>query len=167
MDALAFRFGKLSLGKIRQFEIVKEQVDEFIAAQNKPERILAVALSRLGRLAPAFAGTRQHVAFDELLVAGKHHVAGAALAAKTRLIHAVERNADLAAFQNVLDVAILRGFLDGASNQRLGAAQKTLAVFETLATRIQTPINDVHGRPRSRPQPACFTRMYHSTSRRT
>ena len=90
------------------------------------------------------------------------------LAAKARLIHAIERNADLAALQDILDVAVLRGFLDGALNQRLGPAQKPLAVLKALAARIQTPIDDVHGHYTLHPpQPACFTRMYHSTSRRT
>jgi len=38
---------------------------------------------------------------------GKHHVARAAFAAKARFVHAVEWNADLAAFQHILDVAVL------------------------------------------------------------
>jgi hypothetical protein len=50
---------------------------------------------------------------------GKHHVACAALAAKARLIHPVEWNADLAAFQDNPDVAVLQEFLDCALNPRL------------------------------------------------
>ena len=50
--------------------------------------------------------TRKHVAFDELLVSGKHHVTRAAFAAEARLIHPVEWDADLAAFQHILDVAV-------------------------------------------------------------
>ena len=34
---LVFGFSKLPLGEIRQFEIVEEQVDKFIAAQNEPD----------------------------------------------------------------------------------------------------------------------------------
>ena len=59
-------------------------------------------------------------------------------------MHPVERNADLAALQDILDVAALGGFLDGALNQRLGTAQETLAVFQALAAWIQTPIDDEH-----------------------
>jgi len=36
---------------------------------------------------------------------------------------------NLAAFQDILDVAVLGGFLDGALHQRLGATQEPLAVF--------------------------------------
>ena len=78
---------------------------------------------------PAFAGARKDVALHELLVAGQHHVAGTAFATKARFVHPVERDADLAAFQDILDIAVLRGLLDGALNQRLGTAQETLAVL--------------------------------------
>ena len=143
-----FAPSKLPLGEIRQFEIVEEQVDKFIAAQNEPERIFTVAFTRLGRSSAAFSSrTRQHVTFDELLVAGKHHVAGAAFAAKARFARPVERDADLAAFQDILDVAVLRRFLDGALNQRLGPTQEALAVLKALAARIQAPIDDVHSHP--------------------
>jgi hypothetical protein len=63
---------------------------------------------------------------------------------KARFIHSIEGDADFAALQDVLDVAILRGFLDGTLNQRLGATQKTLAVLQAFAARIQPPIYDVH-----------------------
>ena len=79
----------------------------------------------------------------------------------------VERNADLPALHDVADVAALRGLLDGTLHQRLGTAQEALPVLETLAPRVQTPVDDVHGRFREPAQPACFTRMYHSTRRRT
>ncbi len=104
---LALHFGELSLGEIRQFEVVEEQIDEFIAAQHEPEGVLAVAFAGPGSFLPAFAGARQNVAFDEFLVAGQHHVACAAFASKARFIHPVERDRDLAAFQDILDVAAL------------------------------------------------------------
>ena len=166
-NPLAFRFGQLPLGEVGQFQIVEKQIDEFVAAQHEPERILAVALAGIGSLAAALSGTRQHVALDELLVAGKHHVAGAAFAAEARLIHAVEGDADFAPLEDILDVALLRRLLDGALHQCLGATQKALTVLETLAARIEAPIDDVHGGFLHPPQPACLTRMYHSTSRRT
>jgi hypothetical protein len=76
-------FSELPFGEVRQFEIVEEQVDKFIAAQNEPECILAVAFTRIGGLSSAtLTRTRKHVTFDEFLVSGKHHVARAALAAK-------------------------------------------------------------------------------------
>src|SRR5260370_11510153 len=85
----------------------------FIAAQNEPECILAIAFTRIGGLSSAaLTRTRKHVTFDEFFVSGKHHVARAALAAKARLIHPVERDPDLAAFQDIPDVAGLRRFLD-------------------------------------------------------
>ena len=114
-------------------KIVEEQVDEFVAAENEAERIFAVALTRLGCLSAAFAGARKHVAFDEFLVSGKHPVARAAFAAKARFMHPVKRNADLAAFQDIPDVAALRRFLDGAPNQRLGTTQEPLAVLQAFA----------------------------------
>src|SRR4029077_3416074 len=134
----------LAFGEVRQFEIVEEQVDKFITAQNETERIFAVALTRGGRSSAAFTRTRKHIAFDEFLVSGKHHVASAAFAAKARLVHPVERNADLAAFQDIPDVAALGRFLDGALNQRLVTAQEPLAVLQAFTTRIQAPIDDEH-----------------------
>ena len=123
-NALAFDLGELPLGEIGQFQIVQEQVDKFVAAENEAERIFAVALARPPSLAAALARPRKHVAFDELLVSGQHHVARAALAAKARLVHAVDRDADLAAFQDILDVPVLRRFLHGPLNQRLGPRRK-------------------------------------------
>ena len=113
-------------------------------------------------LAAALARPRKHIAFDELLVAGQHHVARAAFAAEARLVHAVDRDADLAAFQDILDVPVLRRLLHRPLNQRLCTTQKALAVLQTLAARIQAPVDDVNGhvcirlsRPASR---ACTTR---------
>ena len=167
-NSLALHFGQLALGEIGQFQIVEEQVDEFVAAQNEPERILAVALARAASLAARLVRARQDVAFDELLVAGKHHVAGAAFTAKARLVHAVERYADLAAFQDILDVPVLRGFLDrtpepapwpGAGTA--DGSRGSCCPDSAAGRRCEWP-------PLSHPpQPACFTRMYHSTSRRT
>src|SRR3984893_13925982 len=143
---LALRFGQFPLGKVGQLQIVEEQIDEFIPAQHEPKRILAVALARILRFAAAtFAGTRQDVAFDELLVSGKHPIARAAFAAKARLVHAVERNRDFAAFQDILDVPVLRRLLDRTLNQRFGTTQEPLTVLETLAAWIQAPIDDVNG----------------------
>ena len=50
LKPLAFGFGELALGEIRQFEIVEEQVDEFVARQHEAEIVLAVALARLPNL---------------------------------------------------------------------------------------------------------------------
>src|SRR5262249_58149322 len=139
------------------------------------EVLLPVACARLLRpAAPAFAGARQHVAFDELLVPRQHPIADAAAAApQPRLIHSVERDGDLAALHDVLDVAPLRRVLDGALHHRLGSTQKPLTILETLAARVETAVNDVHGSvsrpasractiqpsrgpdPRSNPPPSC------------
>src|SRR6185436_20167471 len=135
----------LSLGKIGQFQIVQEQVDKLVAAENEAERIFAVALARTSPLAAARVRSRKDIAFDELLVSGQHHVARAALTAKARLIHAIDRDTDLAAFQDILDVPVLRRFLHRPLNQRLGPTQKALAILQTLATRIQAPVDDVNG----------------------
>ena len=144
MKPLAFRFSKLALGEVRQFEIVEEQVEKFIAAQNEPECIFTVAFTRLGRSSATFARTRKYVAFNEFLVSWKHHVARTDVAAEAWFVHPVEWDVDLAAFQDIPDVAVLRGFFDGALNQRLGTAQKPLAVFKAFTARVQTPVNDVH-----------------------
>ena len=105
-DAFAFHLGKLALGQVGQFQVVEEQIDEFLAAQDEAECILAVALTRATGLAAALAGARQHVAFDELLVSGQHHVAGAALATETRFVHPLDRDGDLPALQDILDVRV-------------------------------------------------------------
>src|SRR6202140_5037132 len=143
--SLDFGFGELPLGEVRQFEIVEEQVEKFVTAQEETESIFTVAFTPVGGpFSAAFARTRKHVTFDVFLVSGKHHVARAALAAKARLIHPIKGYADLAAFQDILDIAVLRGLLDGALNERLGTAQEALAVFKAFAARIQAPIDDVH-----------------------
>ena len=49
----------------------------------------------------------------------------------------------------------------------LGAAQEALAVGQAFALGIEAPVNDVHVSDIPFRQPACFTLMYHSTSRRT
>src|SRR4030088_2016093 len=107
--SLAFGFSELPLGEVRQFEIIEEHIDKLVAAQDEPERVFAVAFTGRGSSSTAFARTRKHVAFDEFLVSGNHHVARAAFAAKARLIHPIEGDADLAAFQDIPDVAVLRG----------------------------------------------------------
>ena len=108
VDTLAFRFRKFTLGEIRQFKVIEEQVDELVPAQNKPERILTVALTRLvTALSATPTLSWRDAAFDRLLVAREYHVARSALAAKARLVHTIERNAYFSAFQDILDVAVL------------------------------------------------------------
>ena len=162
MNALAFDLGKPAFGKIGQFEIVEEQIDKLVAAEDETEAVLPVALTWITRLAAPLPLPRQEVAFDEFLVSRENHVARTALAAKARLVHAVKREADLAAFQDLLDVPVLRRLLDRSLDQGLGPAQESLAVFETLAARIQPPVDDMNdhvficlSQPASR---ACTTR---------
>src|SRR5207302_843375 len=83
--------------------------------------------ARAPPLATARVRPRKLIALDELLVSWQHHVARAALAAKARLVHAIDGDADLAAFQDILDVPVLRRFLHRPLNQRLRATQKALA----------------------------------------
>src|SRR4051812_32573442 len=59
-------------------------------------------------------------------------------------MHPVERNTHLPAFQDILDVAVLRGFLYRTLNQRLGTTQEPLTVFKAFAAWIQAPVDDVH-----------------------
>src|SRR5712664_3136966 len=101
----------------------------FQTADERPIPAKVMARMRSVSFSAALARTRKYVAFDELLVSGKHHVARAAFAAKARLIHPVEWDADLAALQDIPNVAVLRGLLDGALNQRLGTTQEALAVL--------------------------------------
>ena len=137
VEFLALGICELVLGEIRQFEIVKEHIHEFFAGENEAKAVFAVAFPGIRR-SPAAALTRtlKHVAFDKLLVSGKHHVTRAALAAKTRLVQSVERNADFSAFQHVLYVAVFLGFLDRSLYQRLGTTKKSLAILKALAARI-------------------------------
>src|SRR5205823_14304111 len=144
-NALAFDLGQLSLGEIGQFQVVQEQVNKLVATENEAERIFTVALACTGALATARVRPRENIAFDELLVSRQHHVARAALATKLRLVHGIDGDADLAAFQDILDVPVLRRFLHRPLNQRLRATQKALAILETLATRIQAPVDNVNG----------------------
>jgi hypothetical protein len=62
-------------------------------------------------------------------------------------LHAVERDADLAALQYVVDVtaALQWTRLDGPLQHGvLGSSQKSLAILETFTARVQPPVDDVH-----------------------
>src|SRR5204862_1867409 len=119
---------------------------EFLARQHEAERVLAVALAGVPGLSAALAARpRQHVAFNKFLVPGQHVVPGAAGSAmKARLIHAVERDANLTSLQDIGNIAATRGIAHRLLHKRLGASQEPLTVLEALAARVQTPIDDVH-----------------------
>ncbi len=95
---LVFGLGQAALGEIGQFEIVEEDIEEFLAGEDEAERILALPFARLLGTAAALVRARQHVAFQELLVAGQDVIVHPAWpAVEARLIHSIEWNADLAA----------------------------------------------------------------------
>src|SRR5262245_8969750 len=140
---------KLALGKVRQFEVVHEEVEELFAAQDEAEGILGVGpdpgLAASRSASTALARPRDDVALGERLVPRQHVVMDAALTlTEPRLVQTARRNADLAALHDVRDVATLRRLPHRPLHQRLGAPQEALPVLEALAAGIEAPIKDLH-----------------------
>jgi hypothetical protein len=162
-----------ALRHLRQFEVVEEQVEELLARQDEAELVLARAVraALAAAAAPAARRAGDLVARAVLLVARQHVVADAAVAVvEGRLADAVQRDRHLASRVGAADAPLGRGVAHRVLHQRLGAAQEALAVREAAAARVEAAIEDLHSRlsrEGSGPQPACLTRMYHSTSRRT
>ena len=121
---------------------------QIIAAQNEPECIFAIAFTLIEGLSSAtLTRTLKHVTFDDFLFPGSTMSRVPPSRRKRGPIHPVEWDADLAAFQDIPDVAVLQGLLDGALNPRLGTTQEALAVLNAFAARIRAPIDDVHSHP--------------------
>src|SRR5215470_903694 len=137
--------GKSPLSEIGQFEIIKEQVEEFLASQNEAKGVLVLAFAGLARPPAARARARQHVTFKKLLIPGQHIVfCSVGAAAKARFTHAVKRNADFAALEHVGNVAALRRIPHSLLHKCLGASQEPLAILEALTAWVEAPINNVH-----------------------
>ena len=174
MPADALGVHHAALREIRQFEVFQEQIDELVARQGEAEIVLPLAVRAAFGPAAARAALRARdgVALDVLLVAGQQMVAHAAggAAVERRLVHALRGQRDLARLVGVLDAAAGRAFVHRLADQRLGAAHEPLPVGEVLAAGVETPVDDVHEvacSERGLLHPACLTRMYHSTRRRT
>ena len=171
MQREAFRLLDLLLDQIRQFEIFHEDVEEFLPAQHEPEIILAVSVRGAFRAAPPASTIRpwNGIAFDELFIARHHMLAQSARggAVERGFPHATRGYRDLVAVLDILDVALARAVAHRLDDLFLGAAQEALAVGQAFALGIEAPVNDVHVSDIPFRQPACFTLMYHSTSRRT
>ena len=116
--------------------------------EDEAKVVLAASIGTALRSAPAAPAwrPRDRVAFDELLIAGQNVVPDAAArrSVEARLPHPIERDGNLPALLDVLDVALLGPIAHGAADEGLGAAQEALAVGEALAARIEASVNDVH-----------------------
>ena len=96
---------------------------------------------------------------------------GATAVVKHRLDDPAHRDRHLLAVLDIGDLALAQGVLHRRFDLGAGARQETLPVAEALALGVGPAVDNVHRLP-SRPgiiaaYPALFTRMYHSTSRRT
>jgi hypothetical protein len=133
------------------------------------------------------------IAGREILIARQHKIPLAALSRiepEARLLRALGGDADLAVLRHVGNAGILQALLHRFADLRAGAAQKALAVRQALALGIKTTVDEIghvyaappprlwRRSPRRRGEkisgerieelyPALFTRMYHSTRRRT
>ena len=106
------------------------EIEELIARQDEAEGVLAGTVAAGARLAAAAFRTRDDVAFQKVLVAGKNMLPQPFRAAmEPRFLGSIQGNADFATFQNVLNVAILRGFIDRSLHQRFCSSQKSLTIF--------------------------------------
>ena len=169
--AVPRRIGALdqpALRHLRQFEVVEEEVEEFLAAEDEAELVLARAVrAALAAAAPAAARrTRDLVAGAVFLVARQHMVADAAVAVvEGRLPDAVQRDRHLATLVGAADAALGGGVAHRVLHQRLGAAQEALPVGKAASARVEASVEDLHSRlsrkgsgPLSLPaSPACTT----------
>ena len=166
----------LALGQVRQFEVFEEQVEELLPRQGEAELVLALAVrAALGAAAagPASEGG-DRVALHDTPCCRAAHVADAAAracveaSARGRRAPGCETSPPSSASRDAARAP--ERLVHGLAHQRFGPAQEALAVGEALAAWVEAAINDVHAAwPHQIRlcQPACFTRMYHSTSRRT
>jgi hypothetical protein len=139
--------GEPPLGKVRQFEIVEEKIEEFLAGEGEAERILvAFPHAAVPASSPTFGGPWKNVALHEVFISGEHKVPNAAgPPVESRLVHPVKRDADFSAFQDTADIAALRTLTDGALHQCPSTPEEPLPILEALAARVQAPVDDVHG----------------------
>ena len=161
------------LDEIGKLQVLEQDIEELGFAERERERILAAPGVRRLPARPAGGaalGFVDAVPGDELLVAGQHEFAPAAVAREMelRLADAVARDRDRAALAGVGDGAVGDRLVDRALDLRTGAAEEALAIAQALVARIEAAVDELgHGGfPLSR-YPALLTRMYHSTSRRT
>ena len=169
-----------ALGQIGQLQVFQEQVDEFVARQGEAEIVLAFAvrscLPTRRRLAPP-CGRGMVSPGDILLVARQQVVADAAAAELRRNEGSCTPCAgsdDLACLVRILDAAAGRALsctalriCDFARRMKRWRLARFLPLgFRRRSTMcISVPVRPFgFGGHR---HPACFTRIYHSTSRRT
>ena len=174
MPAYALGIDHATLRQVRQFQVFQEQIDELVAREREAEIVLPLAVGTAFGAAAAGAALRagDRVAFDILLVARQQVVAQATrgTAMERRFVHALRGQRDLARLIRILDAPARRAFVHRLADQRLGTAHEPLPVGEVLAAGIQTAVDDMHEiacSGGSFVHPACLTRMYHSTRRRT
>ena len=146
------RFFVLDLGlqQIRQFQILEEHVQEFLLGEGEDEFVIALAVGT-SVAAAGLAGRAlgDQVAGHEFLVAGRHAVTAAVIAgeAEGRLAHGLGADLDPLAAFDLGHPALLHGVAHRLADVGLGAADEALAVAKALAFRVQTAVDDVHGRP--------------------
>ena len=98
--------------------------------------------------------------------------AGAAAVVEHRLDDPAHRDRHLFAVLDIGDLALAQGVLHRRLDLGAGTRQKPLPVAETLALGVGPAVDNVHRLPSTLgairgTYPALFTRMYHSTKRRT
>jgi hypothetical protein len=129
--------GKPAFGKVGQLQVIEEQIEELFSGENESERVLSFALAGLSAAAAALFGPRDDIAFNEFFVTRQHVVVGTDWRPmKSGFINTLKRNADFAAFENLGNIATLRGVPYRPLHQGLGTTQKPLPVLEALAVRI-------------------------------
>ena len=171
-----------SLGEIGQFQVIQKNAQKFVAGKNKSECILLIVLGTHGAAGIFLAVFRAvyEIAFNIFAIAWQDYIATVAPhMLEIRLPRAFRRDRNFAGPFQVADGSISRGVANRALHHFLCAPQEALTIFKALASRIQAAIDNAHGSHHlpvvarvlfsaaRHDQLACFTRMYHSTRRRT
>ena len=166
---------QIELHHVGKLEVLEEQVEDFLARQHEAKIVFGLAAASLPSLAAtALARLRDAVARRELPCcrAGRGR-AGRCRSAFWKLGSLVpfDRHRDGVFGVHVGDLAGPDLIPDGPLQFLARPPQEALAVAEALVLRVEPAIDEVrHGRPficSGSLQPALFTRMYQSTSRRT
>src|SRR5438876_4335160 len=163
--------------QIWQLQILEKHVKELFLGQRELERILPGSVrAALRSASPLAAGRPRNLVASEILFVAGNDVLGATGApavVKDRLGNPARRDRDFLALPDIGDLALAQRLLHRRFDLGPGTPEEALAIAQALAFGVGSAVDDVHfhcppgARLPRRPYPALFTRIYHSTSRRT
>src|SRR5271154_2067290 len=121
MPANALGIDDATLRQVREFQVLQEEIDEFVAREGEAEIVLPFTVGAAFGAATAGAAlwAGDCVAFDILLVAWQQVVTQATrgTAMERRFVHALCGECDLARLISILDAPARRAFVHRLADQ--------------------------------------------------